>query len=224
MRGRTLIIAAHPDDDILGCGGIMSKFKEKVDFKVLFIGEGSTCRYKDPNCIEAKNEVKKRNKMGVKALNFLGVKNYIFSDLPCGRLDQIPQIEINKIIENEIKNFNPSCVLTHSRVDCNKDHIKVLDATLIATRPGNSVKEVLSYEVLSSSEWGFENSFTPNVFFHLENENLNDKCESFKFYESEIKEFPYPRSENAIRSLASVRGFQSGTKYAEAYTLIRQNR
>lgn len=224
MEGKVLIIAAHPDDDILGCGGIISRYKGVSDFKVIFISEGSSCRFNNHESKEAKIEIKKRNKMAIKALNFLAVKEYSFYNLPCGRLDQIPQIEINKIIENEIKLFKPKTVFTHSLADSNKDHHKVLDSTIIATRPGSGVKEVMSYEVLSSTEWGFLKSFKPNVFFKLEKKNIDDKCKAFEFYTTEIKKYPYPRSTDSIKILAKMRGIQSGNNYSEAFTLIRQNR
>jgi LmbE family N-acetylglucosaminyl deacetylase len=221
---RILIIAAHPDDDILGCGGIINKYKNICEFKVIFIAEGSTCRFEDPNSFEAQQDVQKRNSMGVKALQYLGINNFNFYNFPCGRLDQTPQITINKIIENTIKEFKPDTVFTHTDIDSNKDHHKVYDATIIATRPGSGVDRVYSYEVLSSTEWGFKQSFTPNVFFALEKEDVLAKWESLKFYESEIKSFPYPRSKEGILSLARFRGMQSGNNFAESFQLIRENK
>ena len=220
MKNKVLIIAAHPDDDILGCGGFMSRYRGIYEIKVLFVAEGSTCRFKDPNSGNAKKEVLERNKMGIKALNSLGVNKYKFNNFPCGRLDQVPLIEINKLIEGEIKFFKPKIVLTHCDVDSNKDHHKVLDSTIIATRPGSGVDQVMSYEVLSSTEWGFKKSFNPNFFLKL---NKKNKVKAFSFYKSEIKSSPYPRSKTAIQILAKMRGIQSGNEYAEAYNLIRIN-
>ena len=218
---KSLIIASHPDDDILGCGGILSKFKNAVEFKVIFIAEGSTCRFEDPKCDKAKNEIIKRNSFAINALKYLGVFNYKFYNLPCGRLDQTPQITINKIIEQEIKDFKPDTVFTHSNCDSNKDHHKVYDATIIATRPGCGVSNVLSYEVLSSTEWGFDKAFTPNLFISLSKNNLYDKWNSLNYYLTETKKFPYPRSKKGIETLANYRGLQSGNEYAEAFKLIR---
>ena len=219
---KALIIAAHPDDDILGCGGFISNQISNINFKVVFIGEGSSCRFENPNSTNAKQEIEKRNKMGIDSLNFLGVKEYEFYNLPCGRFDQIPQIEINKIIETEIKKFQPDTIFTHSKCDSNKDHHKVFDATIIATRPESQVKRVLSYEVLSSTEWGFSRIFQPNIFFPLNKIDLKNKWESLKMYETEIKEFPFPRSEKGIFTLAQYRGMQSGNEYAEAFHLVRE--
>jgi len=222
---RALIIAAHPDDDILGCGGVISRSKRYYDntvYKVIFIAEGSTCRFDDPESPEARNEILKRNLDGIEALKYLKVDDQHFYNLPCGRLDQVPQIEINKIIENEINEFKPDTVFTHSKCDSNIDHHKVYDATIIATRPGCGVNKVLSYEVLSSTEWGFSKSFTPNVFFKLSEEDIINKWNALSKYESELKEYPYPRSQKGIKSLAQYRGIQSGNEYAEAFQLIRQ--
>ena len=222
---RALIIAAHPDDDILGCGGVISRSKRYYDntvYKVIFIAEGSTCRFDDPESPEARNEILKRNLDGIEALKYLKVDDQHFYNLPCGRLDQVPQIEINKIIENEINEFKPDTVFTHSKCDSNIDHHKVYDATIIATRPGCGVNKVLSYEVLSSTEWGFSKSFTPNVFFKLSEEDIINKWNALSKYKSELKEYPYPRSQKGIKSLAQYRGIQSGNEYAEAFQLIRQ--
>ena len=219
---KVLIISAHPDDDILGCGGLMSKYRETVDFNVIFIGEGSTCRFSNPESNQAKEAISERNSYAEKALNFLGVEKLTFFNKPCGRFDMIPLIEINKIIENEISTFKPDTIFTHSQFDNNKDHVKVYDSTMISTRPGCGVKTVYSYEVLSSSEWSFNSPFNPNVFFSLSEDNVKEKWEALSFYESEIKPFPYPRSKEGIFSNANQRGIQCGSNYAEAFTILRQ--
>ena len=218
---RILVVASHPDDDILGCGGIMSRFRNICTFKVVFIAEGSTCRFTSVDSDEANKAIELRSKCAEKALHRLGVSSYKFYNLPCGRLDQEPQIKINKIIEKEISNFKPDVVLTHSNSDSNKDHTKVYDATIIATRPQTSVKDVYSYEVLSSSEWGFSESFSPNVFYKLSEVDLIYKWKSLKLYETEIQQWPHPRSKEGVYSLAKIRGSQSGVDFAEAFKLVR---
>lgn len=222
---KVLIIAAHPDDDILGCGGLMSKYREKVSFKVIFIAEGSSCRYSlsDTND-QINNAIQERNTFGVKALELMGVKDYKFYNLPCGRLDQIPIIEINKIIEKEILDFKPDTVFTHSFEDTNNDHLIVHRATQMATRPqvNSSIKKVFSYEVLSSTEWRFTKTFSPNYFEFLSKEDVDNKWLALKKYESETKDFPYPRSKDGIFTLAKYRGIQSASHFAEAFTLIRE--
>ena len=223
---RVLIIAAHPDDDILGCAGLMSKYKNQVDFRVIFIAEGSSCRFNKEEINKKKvlNIIKKRNTFAINALDILGVKNHYFYNLSCGRLDQVDIIDINKIIEKEIKSFKPDTVFTHSDVDTNNDHSVVHRATQIATRPGSEtfVEKVYAYEVLSSSEWRFTHTFSPNYFVALSKDDVKNKWLALSEYKSEIKEFPYPRSEEGIITLAKYRGMQSANTYAEAFKIIRQ--
>ena len=195
MSNSVLIVAAHPDDDILGCAGVISKYRNSVEFRVIFIAEGSSCRfnYEQTHQAEFQNIIDERNAFGIKALELLGLKNYFFYNLACGRLDQFPILEINKIIENEIKNFKPDTVFTHSFDDTNNDHIIVHRATQMATRPGSFlfVNTVFAYEVLSSSEWRFTHTFSPNYFEVLSENDINNKWLSLKAYESEIKDFGF---------------------------------
>lgn len=221
-----LIIAAHPDDDVIGCGGFMSKYKNKLNFRVIFIAEGSSCRF-NQNQIDSDDSVraiKIRNDNGVNALERLGINNYKFYNFPCGRLDQTPIIEINKIIENEINNFKPDTIFTHSNKDANNDHLIVHNSTIIATRPGSKffVKNIYAFEILSSTEWKFTKVFKPNKFEKLSEKDVKNKWDSLKEYKSEVKPFPYPRSYEGIKALSNYRGMQSNSEYSEAYEIIRQ--
>ena len=222
---RILIIAAHPDDEVLGCGATISKYLRRgSEFFVLFIAEGSSCRYSDPTSTESLAAIAERTTQSRRALKILGVNNYQFSDLPCGRLDQVPIIEINKVIERAIREFKPDVMLTHSAVDANNDHRIAFRATIMATRPcvDIGVCRILSYEVLSSSEWAFGEAFKPSSFEKIEEEDLITKCKSLLAYESEVRGFPFPRSEESLRALAMHRGAQSGVTLAEAFCLIRE--
>lgn len=222
---RVLIIAAHPDDEVLGCGGIMAKYLKKgVEFSVLFVAEGSSCRFIDIRDKQAILDIKKRTENSRKALSYLGVNRVCFNDFPCGRLDQVPIIEINKLIENEINVYKPDTVLTHSLCDANNDHRVIYNSTIMATRPGalNTVARVFTYEVLSSSQWSFNGEFSPNFFVSLSDEDVNEKWKALSFYESEIRNYPFPRSEEGIRISAMNRGMQAGCKYAEAFILVRE--
>jgi LmbE family N-acetylglucosaminyl deacetylase len=222
---KVLIIAAHPDDEVLGCGGLISKYQPLgVNFKIVFIGEGSTCRFLEPQCEDGIIAIKQRTASVSKAMNVLRVLDFEFHDLPCGKLDQVPIIAINKIIENAINSFEPDTVFTHSPSDANNDHKIVFNSTIMATRPGaqNHVLRLLSYEVLSSSEWAFVNTFTPNYFEEISEENINLKWEALALYESEVKNYPFPRSKEGVRALSMIRGMQSGFAYAEAFHLIRE--
>jgi LmbE family N-acetylglucosaminyl deacetylase len=222
---RALIIAAHPDDEVLGCGATVAKYSRvSAEFMVLFVAEGSSCRFVDPSCSVSITSIAERNQMAVSALTKLGVNNYLFNDLPCGRLDQVPIIEINKVIERAIHKFEPDTVLTHSALDANNDHRIVFRATVMATRPAsyNRVKRLLSYEVLSSSEWSFGEAFAPTVFEQIDECDLSLKCKALSSYETEVKPFPFPRSEDGVRAMAMIRGMQAGVPLAEAFSLIRE--
>ncbi len=221
---RVLIIASHPDDEVLGCGGLISKLKKRdCDFFVLFLGEGSTCRFDNISDKEALEAIKHRESCAMKALEFLDIKNYFFNRFPCGRFDTIPIIEVNKLIEKHIEEFKPDTVFTHSLNDANSDHRISFQSTIMSTRPGalNSVRSVYSYEILSSSEWNFSSSFLPNFFLELAEEDLKSKIEAMKFYDTETKPYPFPRSNEGIETQAMMRGMQGGFKFAEAFQLIR---
>ena len=137
MKNKLLVIAAHPDDDILGCGGTLSKYKNKYKIKVIFIGEGTSCRYEnfEKNKAEIRAEIRKRENNSKNALKSLGINLYSFYDLPCGRLNSLPIIEINKIVEKNIKLFKPNIIFTHSEKDCNNDHRVIFRSVSMATRP-----------------------------------------------------------------------------------------
>lgn len=225
MKKNILIIAAHPDDDILGCGGLIAKYNTKTNIRVIFIAEGSSCRFTDPNknLNKIQKTIETRNNYAKDALKVLGVKQVSFYNLPCGRLDSTPIIEINKIIENELNNFKPHTVITHSEDDTNNDHRIIYRSTLMATRPGafKNLKTLLSFEVLSSTEWNFSKSFLPNHFELINSAQLNLKWQALKCFKSEIRKYPHPRSEEGLKTLAKYRGMQSGFKYAEAFKIVR---
>ena len=222
---RVLILAAHPDDEILGCGGLISRCNsDETTFKVVFLGEGSSCRFIQTNSQEVSNAIQLRTQCAKDALSSLNVFHYEFNDLPCGRFDQVPMLEITKIIESAIVSFMPDTVFTHSSKDANNDHRIVFKSTISATRPGaiNHVMKVLSYEVLSSSEWSFNEVFKPNTFIKLSENDIVRKFEALSIYASELKPYPFPRSFEGIRSLAMVRGMQCGYEFAEAFSLVRE--
>jgi LmbE family N-acetylglucosaminyl deacetylase len=224
---KILVVAAHPDDDILGCGGTLNKLKKSgADIHVTFIAEGTTCRYDKCDALtdEMKREILVRETSAKAALKILGIGEPTFYNLPCGRLDQEPIIEINKIIEKEIKRFQPDTIFTHSHKDANSDHRRVVEAVIMATRPGaqNFVEKVYSFEVLSTTEWGFIDSFRPNVFMRLDKDDTRNKIAAFKEYFSESKTFPFPRSSKGLETLMTLRGMQCGTESAEAFEVIRE--
>ena len=222
---RALVIAAHPDDEVLGCGATISKYsRQGIKFMALFIAEGSSCRFADPACTASIATIAVRTQQALDALATMGVKDHLFNDFSCGRLDQVPIIEINKVIEDAIRDFEPDTLFTHSAYDVNNDHRIVSRATIMATRPGalNQVSRLMSYEVLSSSEWSFGEPFSPNIFEQIEEQDLKIKWQALSAYQTEVKSYPFPRSEEGIRIQAMSRGMQAGIPLAEAFHLIRE--
>ena len=223
---RSLIIAAHPDDEVLGCGGLLARDASvSKQFRVLFIAEGSTCRYSDINSTQSLAAIEQRNQCALNALSYLNVNDVVFSNLPCGRLDQHPIIDINKIIEFHIRDFKPTSVYTHSPTDNNNDHRIVHRSTMMACRPLSTfdfLESIYSFEVLSSTEWSFETPFYPDTYVALDKYHVDAKIAALSKYTSELKPYPFPRSSEGIFSSSMKRGMEVGVKYAEAYSLIRQ--
>ena len=219
--GKTLVVAAHPDDELLGCGGLLAKLiNQGEQVRVIFIAEGTSCRYETFNK-QVQEEINFREQCSIEALKTLGVSNHKFYNLPCGRLDKEPIIKIAKIIEKEIADYKPITVLTHADIDVNNDHKIIYRAVVQATRPvGNIVKNLLSFEVLSSTEWSYIEAFPPNIFVDVTS-TINVKINAMHCYSTEQPKYPHPRSDQVIMSLASIRGSQSGVEYAEGFKIIR---
>ncbi len=208
-----LIIAAHPDDEVLGMGGTIYKLRKeghKIDLCIVTDGQCKHCGLADRH--------EKRRESAIKASKFLGIRGIHFFDFEDSKLDVTPQIEINKKLEKLIKKIKPEIVYTVPDNDFHKDHQKVLECTLVVTRPHSSnVKEVYMYEMTES----VKTSFNPNVYVNIENE-FKHKIKAFRMYTTEQQEFPYPRSLKGIESLAIQRGIEAGLKKAEAFTLVRK--
>ncbi len=220
---KVLILAAHPDDEILGCGGLIAKYHKNIELRVVFIAEGSSCRFAPTDINEIKAAINDRENSARNALKKFSPESITFENHECGKLDSIPIININKIIERHIKEFNPDTVIPHSHTDANSDHRRIAESVIMATRPGalNTVKTVMSMEIPSSTEWNFNSVFEPNLFLSINDNQLNEKIEALEKYNSEIKPFPFPRSAEGIKTFARYRGLQSGNSLAEAFRIIR---
>ena len=226
---KILFVCAHPDDELLGCGGTIAKLK-KNNFliKIIFLAEGITARYNKSEFKTKKvlNEIDERNNNCLIANKVLGIskKDIIFFNYTCCRLDQEPLIEITKVIESELNYFKPSIVFTHNKDDINIDHRICFDATIAACRPvkNKSVERIYTFETPSSTDWYTLNTFKPQIFIDI-SDFLDLKIQAIKKYKKEIKENPHSRSIEKIKSLASYRGSYIGTAYSEAFQLIRSN-
>jgi len=220
MRKRSnLIIAAHPDDEILGCGGIIrKKAKAGVDSYVLILTDGSSKRYSHSQKVTLKNNALSANET-------IGTKKVFFENLPNQGLDTIPLLQIIRVIEHHIDNLNIDTIFTHHGGDLNKDHRIVYEATITAARPlpEQKIKHIYTYNVASSTEWnsfGPKDIFIPNYFMDIENE-IEDKIDAMKCYKSECRKYPHPRSPESLRCHAGYWGLMAGMKCAEPFHLIR---
>jgi LmbE family N-acetylglucosaminyl deacetylase len=216
---KNLIIAAHPDDEVLGCGGLIKKLFSHEEFYVLILSGGADTRYE-----KSMENVLRDN--AIKANQILGTKEVFFENLPNQKMDAIPILEVTQTIEKYIDKLKPSRIFTHHISDLNKDHQVIAEATFTATRPiaGQVVKEVYSYNVPSSTEWNFiegEKVFIPNVFIDIKDE-LDFKLNAMKCYESECREYPHPRHPKSLKAHANYWGLVSGYEYAEPFKLIRK--
>jgi LmbE family N-acetylglucosaminyl deacetylase len=222
---KVLVVAAHPDDDVLGCGGIMAKYKDESEFRVIFLAEGSSCRHDSASSATPtqESELLSRSRDSVAALLSLGVTDVHFHNLRCGALNMVPTIELNHIIEKHVATFKPDYILTHGDMDINNDHRLVRRSADMAARPTglNAMEGYLSFEVLSSSEWNSIHPPTVNLFVELEERHVEAKWAALEHFESEVRCFPHPRSRTGLFTLAHYRGMQSGFDYAEAFSVIR---
>ena len=214
---KVLIIAPHPDDEVLGCGGTVAKHTKRGDEVYLCI----VTKAYAPDWSE--EFLKNRPKEIERANKILGIKRTYFLDYPTIKLDTIPQKELNEAIYKVVNEVNPDILYFPHKGDLNKDHRLVFESSLVAARPANhKVKRILSYETLSETEWGQPiEPFTPNVYINI-SETFERKIEAMKAYESELKQYPHPRSLEIVEALAKKRGSEVGVKFAEAFTLIKE--
>ena len=220
-----LILAAHPDDEILGCGGTVARMvKEGDEAFAVILGEGITSRF-DKNSTAAKNKIRTLHKKTSESADVIGVKETRSYNLPDNRFDTVPLLDIVKTFEKEIDRIRPDIIFTHHGGDLNIDHALVFRVALIAARPtiGSPVKEIYSFAIPSSTDWAFQN-FTPvwkpDTFFDI-SDTLETKIRALKKYDSEMRVSPHPRSYDNVRNTAYGWGAVTGTKAAEAFELIR---
>ena len=223
---KTLIIAAHPDDEVLGCGGTIAKSSPNNDTYTLILGEGATSR--DITERQKKEDVNRLRKEAEHANKIIGVKKVFFESFPDNKFDTISLLSMVKTVERYVQKIKPEVIYTHHRGDLNIDHRITFDAVLTACRPveNNPVKKILSFEVPSSTEWNIQmasTSFNPNVFEDI-TKTIDRKVEAMSVYQTEVRLPPHPRSIEKIKAFAEARGGAAGMYYAEAFMLIRELR
>ncbi len=220
MSKKILVVAAHPDDEVLGCGGVMAKHAlEGNEVAVLFVADGVSAR----NSKQLDVDLKERKKSAHNALEILGAKPLEFLDFPDNRLDSIPLLDIVQKIEASIHQYRPEIIYTHHYGDLNIDHAITHRATLTACRPlpSSSIKQIYTYEVLSATEWALgTNIFSPNYYVNVA-DFLEKKIKALQAYGEEIPQSNHPRSIEALRCQGALRGASVGRIFCEAFQLIR---
>ncbi len=215
---KILIIAAHPDDEILGCGGTILKLKKNNLIKVIFMTNGTDARGKN------KKASQKRIQGCLNLFKKLKLNKPLILNFPDNKMDTVPLLKIVKKIEEILSKFNPEVVFTHFDGCLNIDHQITFKATVTACRPlkKTSVKKILSFEVPSSTEWALskDKKFQPNYYINI-SKYIKEKILLMKYYKDEIRPFPHSRSLKSIKTLSEYRGASAGVKNAEAFYLYR---
>ncbi|AAZ18520.1 putative LmbE-like protein [Psychrobacter arcticus 273-4] len=215
-----LVVAAHTDDEAMGCGGTIARhIAEGDEVHLLFMTDGVGSRE------VLAEEVIDRSSAAQQAAKILGVSSFTNLSFPDNRMDSVALLDIVKEVEVKISEIKPEIIYTHHIGDLNIDHQVTHKAVMTACRPqpGFSVKTIYAFEVLSSTEWQTSNSalFIPNVFIDI-TDYLPVKMDASKAYYNEMREVPHSRSLQHIELLARHRGYTVGVHAAEAFMLVRE--
>ena len=212
---KVLVIAPHPDDEILGCGGVMAKHAAAGDEIHVVIGTSS-----QNEAAKAMNlsEAEKANKL-------LGVSDVRFLDFPTVELPHISTRLLTDTINGIVKEYRPNVVYIPFYGDMHTDHRMIADAAMVAVRPVSApfVNRILAYETLSETGWNYPTSdkaFIPNCYVDI-SEYIDAKIAALHCYERKLQPAPKPRSIDGIRTLAKYRGQTIGIEYAESFMIIR---
>lgn len=211
-----LIVAPHPDDEVLGCGGTIAKYAARGDIvSVCYVTSAYTPDWPEERLIRRKVEIQRSNMV-------LGIHRFFHLNYPTVKLDTIPQRDLNASLYNIVLEISPDCAFIPHRGDLNIDHRIVHDAALVALRPiMKKCRYILSYETLSETEWGpSPSSFDPRYYVNIK-DTIKLKIEAMEAFDSEIKQWPHPRSKEGIFALAQKRGSEICVETAEAFMPLR---
>ncbi len=223
MNKKILIVASHPDDEVLGCFGTVARLiKEGYDAYTLILGEGKTSRDEQRIVKNKKDEIVVLNTEIQKANDTIGIKKVFIESFPDNRFDSVDLIDIVKVVSKVKEEVQPDIIFTHFENDLNIDHHITYQAVLTATRPmeDECVKEIYSFEILSSTEWNYPLSFSPDTYFDI-SDTIDLKIKAIKEYTSELCEYPHPRSLEGIKLNAKYQGMRVGKQYVEAFKSVR---
>lgn len=217
-----LVVAAHPDDEVFGCGGTVARLvADGMTIRVITFTDGVGARKPD----EDESAIRRRTEHCA-AMAVLGAKLTTPQMYPDNALDTVPLLHLVQVVEEKLREFRPSTVYTHHPGDLNIDHQFIARAVVTATRPypGQVVRRVYGFEVPGSTEWAVPGAvpFVPTRFVPLTEAQMHAKSEALRCFASEVRDVPHPRSWPLVEALAMVRGSQVGYPYAEAFTVIRE--
>lgn len=223
MSKKILIVVAHADDEVLGCFGTVSKLiKDGYEAYTLILGEGKTSRDEQRSIENNKKQIELLDLEIQKANNTIGIKKVFYESFPDNRFDSVDLLDIIKVISKVKEKIQPDIIFTHYEHDLNIDHQITYKAVITATRPmeNECVKEIYSFEILSSTEWNYPLSFSPDTYFDI-SDTIHLKINAMKEYDSELCKYPHPRSLEGISVNAQYHGMRIGNKFAEAFKAIR---
>lgn len=223
-----MVVAAHPDDELLGLGATIHKLikEQGAVVHVVILGEGITSR-SDTRDTEKWKEVLEEHHANINAagshIGYKSIHTYNFSD---NRFDSHALLDIVKVVEKEKEEFKPEIIFTHNAGDLNIDHQLTFQAVMTATRPmeDEEVTTIICFETSSATDWQYSNhpeQFHPNLYIEIEEDDLKAKQDAMSEYKFENRPYPHPRSLKALRTLAEYRGYTSGNQMAEAFEIVR---
>ena len=224
---RILVVAAHPDDELLGQGATMHKLSRNgIECHSLILGEGIAARSEDGNKEQWEEELKEHKKNIQDAADIIGYQSVTTYDFPDNRFDTVALLDIIKVIEKEKDRLKPDIIFTHHGGDLNIDHQRVFQAVITACRPmkHERVKTILTFETPSGTEWRASSDphkFIPNLYVEVGEENVLAKCSAMEAYINESRDWPHPRSAEALKILSKRTGAIVGKNYAESFQIIR---
>ena len=225
---RILVVVAHPDDEVLGLGGTIYRLINDLGCKVraIILGEGITSRSEQYDVEKWEDELRTHKTNIESARQLIGYESVGIYDFPDNRFDTVALLDIIKVIEREKQDFIPEVIFTHHGGDVNIDHQRTFEAVMTACRPieTESVNSIITFETMSGTEWRASSDpkhFTPNLFMEIREHDLDRKISAMESYEYEKREYPHPRSPEALRIRAQMWGVANGLKLAEAFYLVR---
>ncbi len=215
-----LAIVAHADDEVLGCGGTLARHVIEGDrVQIVFMADGVESRG-----VDRLDELQQRNRARDNAMRILGISRWDMLGFPDNRMDSVPLLDIVQKLQPIVEQVSPTRIYTHHRGDLNIDHRITHEAVMTVCRPvpENSVREILTFEVMSSTEWAAPDfmPFTPNFFVDISS-YLPTKLKALTAYEMEMRSSPHSRCIKHLEALARHRGNSVGLEAAEAFDLIR---